>query len=463
MPLENSLSGSIHENYDLLRDYDLRIIGEVTIRIMQNLLAKPGTELSDIRRVLSHPQGIEQCRQFLSQHQWELVAVSDTAGAAERVSVSQDAGEAAIAGLITAEIYGLSVIAEGIETNPRNYTRFVVVGREPIEKRTASKTSLILSAKNEPGALFSILQVFAEQKINMIKLESRPIPGEPWRYMFYIDIETDLESEALSRGAGGTGGEERIFQGSRLLLRMTRHLVAAADVLQERLFLSADALACEAAGVKAAAGRRVDGARHVPRKQDFLAAGVRIGKGNRRQQRLAVWMTWVCVQLLGTRHLHDAAEIHHRHAIADVLHHTQIVANEEIGKIHLLLELGQQVDHLGLDGHIQGRDRFVADDGQGIQGQGPGDADALALASGKFMGVPAHVCRMEPHAVHEEDHPVLNLIPGQVQVVADRLGDDIAHVHARVQGGERVLENDLQRRPGLAHLPAVERRGGSAR
>ena len=93
---------------------------------------------------------------------------------------------------------GLQVIAEGIETNPRNYTRFVVIGKAPIEARKASKTSLILSAKNEPGALFAILQVFAEQKINMTKLESRPIPGEPWRYMFYIDIEADLESEALA-------------------------------------------------------------------------------------------------------------------------------------------------------------------------------------------------------------------------------------------------------------------------
>jgi len=148
--------------------------------------------------VLSHPQGIEQCRQFLSQHQWELVAVSDTAGAAERVSVSQDAGEAAIAGLITAEIYGLSVIAEGIETNPRNYTRFVVVGREPIEKRTASKTSLICTARNEPGALFAILKILAENQINMIKLESRPIPGEPWKYMFYIDLEADLEAPELA-------------------------------------------------------------------------------------------------------------------------------------------------------------------------------------------------------------------------------------------------------------------------
>jgi len=197
VPLENSLSGSIHENYDLLRDYDLRIIGEVKIRIMQNLLAKPGTELTDIRRVLSHPQGIEQCRQFLSQHNWELVAVSDTAGAAERVSTSKGTGDAAIAGLITAEIYGLAVVAEGIETNPRNYTRFVVVGKEPIEERKASKTSLICSARNEPGALFAILRVFAENQINMIKLESRPIPGEPWKYMFYIDLETDLESPEL--------------------------------------------------------------------------------------------------------------------------------------------------------------------------------------------------------------------------------------------------------------------------
>lgn len=199
VPLENSLSGSIHENYDLLRDYELRIIGEVKIRITQNLLAKPGTELSQVRRVLSHPQGIEQCRQFLSQHNWELVSVSDTAGAAERVSRSTGTGDAAIAGLITAEIYGLAVLAEGIETNPRNYTRFVVIGKAPIENRQAAKTSLILSVKNEPGALFSILQVFAEQKINMTKLESRPIPGEPWRYMFYIDIEADLESEALTR------------------------------------------------------------------------------------------------------------------------------------------------------------------------------------------------------------------------------------------------------------------------
>jgi len=198
VPIENSLSGSIHENFDLLREYDLRIIGDVTIRIMQNLLAKPGTDITAIRRVLSHPQGFEQCRQFLSQHQWEHVAVGDTAGAAERVSASEETGDAAIANLAAAEHFGLVALAEGIEDNPRNFTRFVVIGREPIEDRKAAKTSLICSARNEPGALFAILRVFADNQVNMTKLESRPIPGEPWRYMFYIDLEADLEAPELA-------------------------------------------------------------------------------------------------------------------------------------------------------------------------------------------------------------------------------------------------------------------------
>jgi 3-deoxy-7-phosphoheptulonate synthase len=198
VPIENSLSGSIHENFDLLREFDLRIIGDVTIRIMQNLLAKPGTDIAAIRRVLSHPQGFEQCRQFLAQHQWEHVAVGDTAGAAERVSASAESGEAAIANLAAAEHFGLVALAEGIEDNPRNFTRFVVIGREPIEDRKAAKTSLICSARNEPGALFAILRVFADNQVNMTKLESRPIPGEPWRYMFYIDLEADLEAPEMA-------------------------------------------------------------------------------------------------------------------------------------------------------------------------------------------------------------------------------------------------------------------------
>ena len=197
IPLENSLTGSIHENYDHLRQYDLKIVGEIKLRIMHHLMARSGTTLDTIRRVLSHPQVFQQCSRFLEQHPWEQVAVGDTASAARKVAENEGSEDAAIANLVAAETYGLSVLEENIETNPRNYTRFVVIGNASLERRAAAKSAMICSTRNEPGALFGILQVFAENRINMIKLESRPIPGEPWRYMFYIDVEADLTSEAL--------------------------------------------------------------------------------------------------------------------------------------------------------------------------------------------------------------------------------------------------------------------------
>jgi len=203
IPLENSLTGSIHENYDHLRHYDLKIVGEIKLRIMHHLLARPGASVDAIRRVLSHPQVFQQCSRFMEQHAWEQVSVGDTASAARRVAESGGREDAAIANLVAAETYGLEVLEENIETNPRNYTRFVIIGKSSLERREAAKSSLICTTRNEPGALFGILQVFAENRINMIKLESRPIQGEPWRYMFYIDVEADLESEALQpvRGA----------------------------------------------------------------------------------------------------------------------------------------------------------------------------------------------------------------------------------------------------------------------
>jgi 3-deoxy-7-phosphoheptulonate synthase len=197
IPLENSLTGSIHENYDHLRQYDLKIVGEIKLRIMHHLMARSGTTLDTIRRVLSHPQVFQQCIRFLEQHPWEQVAVGDTASAARKVAENGGSEDAAIANLVAAETYGLSVLEENIETNPRNYTRFVVIGSAPLKQCAAAKSALICSTRNEPGALFGILQVFAENRINMIKLESRPIPGEPWRYMFYIDVEADLTSESL--------------------------------------------------------------------------------------------------------------------------------------------------------------------------------------------------------------------------------------------------------------------------
>ena len=197
IPLENSLNGSIHENYDILNDYDLNIIGEIKLRIMHHLMTHPDVDISDIRRVLSHPQVFGQCRHFLEQHDWELVSVSDTAAAAQRAADGRNTGDAAIASLVAAEEYGLKLIAENIETNPRNYTRFVIIGKTPLYTGPIDKTSLICSTRNEPGALYETLKIFAENRINLIKLESRPIQGEPWRYMFYIDIEADLGADAL--------------------------------------------------------------------------------------------------------------------------------------------------------------------------------------------------------------------------------------------------------------------------
>ncbi len=194
VPVENSLSGSIHQNYDHLLTYDLKIVAEVKLRIVHDLVARPGTRITDIRRVLSHPQVFGQCLHYLEQYDWERVAVSDTAGAAERVARAETPGDAAIANRVAAEAYGLAVLAEGIETNPRNYTRFVVIGTIPLNRCAPQKTSLICTAPNRPGALLAILQIFADRGINMIKLESRPLPGEPWRYLFYIDLEADLDA-----------------------------------------------------------------------------------------------------------------------------------------------------------------------------------------------------------------------------------------------------------------------------
>jgi 3-deoxy-7-phosphoheptulonate synthase len=203
VPLENSLTGSIHENYDLLLEYNLRVIGEITLRIMHHLIGHPGTRVETIKRVFSHPQVFQQCRQFLERHDsWELVSVKDTAGAVSQIKEKGEVTDAAIASREAAEIHGMEIIEEGIETNPRNYTRFVVIGTEPLENGPRHKSSLIYSTGNQPGALYETLKVFAENGINLVKLESRPIHGKPWEYMFYVDLEADIESDAFKPVVG---------------------------------------------------------------------------------------------------------------------------------------------------------------------------------------------------------------------------------------------------------------------
>ena len=198
VPLENSLTGSIHENYDLLLEYDFRIIGEIALRIMHHLIACPGGKIETIQRVFSHPQVFQQCRQFLEQHQgWELVSDKDTATAVKRIKEGGLATDAAIASKEAAKIHGMAVVQEAIETNPRNYTRFVVIATGALENGPRRKSSLVYSTGNQPGALYETLKVFAEKGINLVKLESRPIHGKPWEYMFYVDIEADIESASF--------------------------------------------------------------------------------------------------------------------------------------------------------------------------------------------------------------------------------------------------------------------------
>lgn len=192
VPLENSVAGSILENYDLLYRYpDLRIIGEIKIRIRHNLMASAGTKLDDIKKVYSHPQALSQCAAFLEKKGIEAVSFFDTAGAASHVAEAKDNSIAAIAGADAAGYYDLEILAEGIETNPHNYTRFAVIARKDMisPDKSVDKASLVFSLADEAGSLSSCLSVFSEYSLNMKKLESRPIHGKPWSYMFYVDLD----------------------------------------------------------------------------------------------------------------------------------------------------------------------------------------------------------------------------------------------------------------------------------
>ena len=192
VPIENSLAGSIHENYDLMLQYpDLKIIGERKIRIIHNLIGFPEVLPEKLERVYSHPQGLAQCAKFLNKYpNIERVPFYDTAGSVAFIAEKGIEGYGAIASVEAAKAYGLTVLKESIETNPRNYTRFFVIARESArESLNPELASLVFSTVDKPGALFACLQVLAQKKLNMKKLESRPILGKPWEYMFYVDVE----------------------------------------------------------------------------------------------------------------------------------------------------------------------------------------------------------------------------------------------------------------------------------
>ncbi len=190
-PIENSLFGSVYQNYDLLLRHDLRITGEVSLRIVHNLIGPPGVDLEHVRRVYSHPVALAQCQRFLAGHpQIEQMTGYDTAGSVKMLMETREAGAAAIAGASAAIAYGAQILVTGVEDDPQNYTRFWLLSRPGPDRQppeTADKTSIVLTLENRTGSLFRALAVFALRDIDLMKIESRPLVGRPWEYSFYLD------------------------------------------------------------------------------------------------------------------------------------------------------------------------------------------------------------------------------------------------------------------------------------
>jgi prephenate dehydratase len=209
LPVENSLAGSINQTYDLLSDATLHVIGEQIVHVHHNLMVKPGVKLSDIKRVYSHPQALAQCQAFIEKHRLEAVTDFDTAGAAKLLSdldISEPSGEgrAAIATKRAAEIYGLEILAEHIEDEDFNYTRFFILGQDEVRRGEGKqKSSLMLATRHQPGALLACLEEFRNNSVNITKLESRPRRDKPWSYLFYVDVEGHIEDDNMQKAMAG--------------------------------------------------------------------------------------------------------------------------------------------------------------------------------------------------------------------------------------------------------------------
>lgn len=189
VPVENTIQGSIVRTFDLLNERPLKAQGEVVYRVRHCLIVNPGTRLNDLNRVYSHPQALGQCREFLERHGIEAVNYYDTAGS---VSMIRDQGlndAGAVASARAAEVYGMEILEKGIETHKENYTRFLEVGEKEPAPTGRDKTSLAFVVEHAPGSLISALTIFADRGINLTKIESRPLIGKPFEYVFFIEFE----------------------------------------------------------------------------------------------------------------------------------------------------------------------------------------------------------------------------------------------------------------------------------
>jgi prephenate dehydratase len=197
VPMDNSQAGSINETYDLFLKHGLHLVGETVVRIDHCLLALPGTAIDDLTEVISHPQAIAQSEEFLNALELKIRAEYDTAGSAKRIVEDKMTTTAAIASKRAAQLYGLEVLAEKIQTYPDNYTRFGVLSRDHEPLAEPTKSSLVFGVGHVAGSLYRCLGAFAERHLSLSKLESRPRAGRPWEYVFYVDVEVPAGAPAM--------------------------------------------------------------------------------------------------------------------------------------------------------------------------------------------------------------------------------------------------------------------------
>jgi prephenate dehydratase len=194
LPIENTLHGSVHENYDHLLRYEMPIVGETNVRIVHNLIAPAGVSLSKVKRVYSHPVALNQCLDYLAANpQWERVPFYDTAGSVKMIVEEGLTDAAAIASSAAAENYGARILRRSIEDDRQNFTRFFLLGGlAPLNTKAPNKVSVVFATRNVPGALFRSLSALALRDISLAKIESRPLRGKPWEYLFYLDFLGNL-------------------------------------------------------------------------------------------------------------------------------------------------------------------------------------------------------------------------------------------------------------------------------
>ena len=208
LPIENSSAGAVSDNYDLLVKHNVYIVGETELPVNHALLGLPGATLEDIHQVYSHPQALMQCSQYLNSHrQWRQISMENTAVSAKKVLEDGDVTQAAVASEIAGKLYGLKVLEPSINYNKNNATRFIILAKDPVYQKEANKISICFECAHKSGTLYNMLGNLIYNDVNMLMIESRPIPGKSWEYRFFVDVEGNLSDPAVQNALKGIAEE----------------------------------------------------------------------------------------------------------------------------------------------------------------------------------------------------------------------------------------------------------------